>query len=191
MRAAPGRCPRRREDQADARVRRRRLRRVGPPAGRAHGAGGAGARAAEGARPRGTDGRPLRLTVAGRTDRGVHAWGQVASYAHEALDPVRLNGLIGDDVSVLAANPSRRSSTPGATRARAPTAIGSSRGGRAACSSATRAYWWTGGTLDRELLAACAAALVGAPRLHGLHADRNRTHVVQLHRRERRVARPR
>ncbi len=53
----------------------------------------------------GADGEPLRLTVAGRTDRGVHAWGQVASYAHEAVDPLRLNGLLGDDVAVLAAEP--------------------------------------------------------------------------------------
>jgi tRNA pseudouridine38-40 synthase len=50
-----------------------------------------------------TDGTPLRLTVAGRTDRGVHAWGQVASYRHEAVDPLRLNGLLDDDVAVLAA----------------------------------------------------------------------------------------
>src|SRR5258708_746326 len=28
----------------------------------------------------GSDGQPLKLVVAGRTDRGVHAWGQVASY---------------------------------------------------------------------------------------------------------------
>ena len=34
-----------------------------------------------------TTGEPLTLTVAGRTDRGVHAWEQVASYAHEAVDP--------------------------------------------------------------------------------------------------------
>src|ERR1700719_4041504 len=53
----------------------------------------------------GTDGAPLRLTVAGRTDRGVHAWGQVASYAHEAVDPLRLNGLLDDDLAVLAAEP--------------------------------------------------------------------------------------
>src|SRR5205807_8772393 len=42
----------------------------------------------------GDDGRPLRLTVAGRTDAGVHAWGQVASYVHEAVDPLRLNSLL-------------------------------------------------------------------------------------------------
>src|SRR5271168_2560714 len=53
----------------------------------------------------GTDGEPLRLTVAGRTDRGVHAWGQVASYSHEAVDPLRLNGLLDNDVAVLTAEP--------------------------------------------------------------------------------------
>lgn len=50
-------------------------------------------------------GEPLRLTVAGRTDRGVHAWGQVASYRHEAVDPRRLNGLLPFDVAVLACEP--------------------------------------------------------------------------------------
>ncbi len=43
--------------------------------------------------------------MAGRTDRGVHAWGQVASYAHEAVDPARLNALLPPDVAVLAAEP--------------------------------------------------------------------------------------
>ncbi len=51
------------------------------------------------------DGEPLALTCAGRTDRGVHAWGQVASYAHEAVDPRRLNALLPPDVAVLAAEP--------------------------------------------------------------------------------------
>src|SRR6266480_2281003 len=51
------------------------------------------------------DGSPLKLTVAGRTDRGVHAWGQVASYAHEAVEPLRLNGLLDDDVAVLSSEP--------------------------------------------------------------------------------------
>jgi tRNA pseudouridine38-40 synthase len=45
------------------------------------------------------------VTVAGRTDRGVHAWGQVASYAHEAVAPRSLNGLLTPDVAVLAATP--------------------------------------------------------------------------------------
>ncbi len=51
------------------------------------------------------DGEQLALTCAGRTDRGVHAWGQVASYAHEAVDPRRLNALLPPDVAVLAAEP--------------------------------------------------------------------------------------
>jgi tRNA pseudouridine38-40 synthase len=45
------------------------------------------------------------LTVAGRTDAGVHAWGQVCSYEHEAVDPLRLNALLPDDVAVLDCNP--------------------------------------------------------------------------------------
>ncbi|MDP2712926.1 MAG: tRNA pseudouridine(38-40) synthase TruA [Solirubrobacteraceae bacterium] len=47
----------------------------------------------------------LTVTVAGRTDRGVHAWGQVCSYAHEAVDPLRLNALLPRDVAVLDCNP--------------------------------------------------------------------------------------
>jgi tRNA pseudouridine38-40 synthase len=41
------------------------------------------------------------LTVAGRTDAGVHAWGQVASY-DAPVAPVRgLNGVLPADVAVL------------------------------------------------------------------------------------------
>jgi tRNA pseudouridine38-40 synthase len=47
----------------------------------------------------------VRLTVAGRTDSGVHAWGQVCSYEHEAVDPLRLNALLPRDVAVLDCNP--------------------------------------------------------------------------------------
>ena len=50
-------------------------------------------------------GESVDVTVAGRTDRGVHAWGQVASYRHEAVDPLRLNALLPGDVSVLACEP--------------------------------------------------------------------------------------
>jgi tRNA pseudouridine38-40 synthase len=110
--------------------------------------------------PTGTDGEPLRLTVAGRTDRGVHAWGQVASYTHEAVDPLRLNGLLDDDVAVLAAEPApeafdaRRDASSRtycyrvlARRARSPF-------------ERSRAFWWSA-ELDRQALSECAKLIHG------------------------------
>jgi tRNA pseudouridine38-40 synthase len=108
----------------------------------------------------GSDGRPLKLTVAGRTDRGVHAWGQVASYAHEAVDPQRLNGLIGPDVAVLSSEPvaddfdARRDA-----RSRTYCYRLLARRARSVFER-DRAYWWHG-PVDREALDACAAAVVG------------------------------
>jgi len=108
----------------------------------------------------GADGRPLKLAVAGRTDRGVHAWGQVASYAHEAVDPLRLNGLLDDDVAVLAAEPApagfdaRRDATSRTYCYRVLT-----RRARSAFERG-RALWWAG-DLDQEALAECAQALLG------------------------------
>ncbi len=108
----------------------------------------------------GSDGQRLALRVAGRTDRGVHAWGQVASYRHEALDPRRLNGLLDGDVAVLGAEPApatfdaRRDATSRtycyrvlARRTRSALERG-------------RALWWEG-ELDREALKRCAGALLG------------------------------
>jgi tRNA pseudouridine38-40 synthase len=108
----------------------------------------------------GHDGRPLSLTVAGRTDAGVHAWAQVASYAHEAVDPLRLNRLLDDDVAVLAAEPApegfnaRRDATSRtycyrvlARRTRSVFERG-------------RAYWWTG-PVNTPLLDRCASAVIG------------------------------
>jgi tRNA pseudouridine38-40 synthase len=110
--------------------------------------------------PTGTDGHPLTLRVAGRTDAGVHAWGQVASYAHEAVDPARLNGLIGEDVAVLRASPAppgfdaRRDakSRTYCYRVLARRARGALERGRA--------LWWAG-RLDRGALRACAQVLPG------------------------------
>jgi tRNA pseudouridine38-40 synthase len=49
-------------------------------------------------------GRETSLTVAGRTDAGVHAWGQVASFELDGDPPVSLrpglNALTGDDLTV-------------------------------------------------------------------------------------------
>ncbi|HTZ63007.1 MAG TPA: tRNA pseudouridine(38-40) synthase TruA [Solirubrobacteraceae bacterium] len=103
---------------------------------------------------------PVTLTVAGRTDRGVHAWGQVASYEHEALDPARLNGLLAEDVAVLAAEPAatgfdaRRDA-----RSRTYCYRVLSRRARGVFARG-RALWWPR-PLDRSALVACATALEG------------------------------
>jgi tRNA pseudouridine38-40 synthase len=49
--------------------------------------------------------RPVDLTVAGRTDAGVHAWGQVASFEGDPGAGLarRLNGILPADVAVTAA----------------------------------------------------------------------------------------
>jgi tRNA pseudouridine38-40 synthase len=108
----------------------------------------------------GPDGEPLSITVAGRTDRGVHAWGQVASYPHEAIDPQRLNSLLPDDIAVLLAEPAvegfdarhdAHSRTYCYRVLLRPTRAVFARG---------RALWWPR-ELDRAALGQCAAMLVG------------------------------
>jgi tRNA pseudouridine38-40 synthase len=110
--------------------------------------------------PSGADGRPLSLRVAGRTDAGVHAWGQVVSYAHEAVDPVRLNALLGEDVAVLRAEPAaldfdaRRDA-----KSRTYCYRVLQRRARSARERG-RALWWAG-ELEHAALTECARALGG------------------------------
>ncbi|MFI5005186.1 MAG: tRNA pseudouridine synthase A [Solirubrobacterales bacterium] len=109
---------------------------------------------------RGLDGEPLGLTVAGRTDRGVHAWEQVASYAHEAVDPVRLNTLLPPDIAVLASEPASASfDARRDARSRTYCYRVLARRVRGVFTRGN-ALWWPH-PLDREALAECAGALPG------------------------------
>jgi tRNA pseudouridine38-40 synthase len=107
---------------------------------------------------------PVELTVAGRTDTGVHALGQVASFDTPAEPPEdlmrRLNGLGPDDVAVTAATvvadgfDARRDAKARSYRYRllarsAPNPF-----------EQGRALWWPH-RIDRGALDACAAALDG------------------------------
>jgi tRNA pseudouridine38-40 synthase len=107
---------------------------------------------------------PVQLTVAGRTDTGVHAWGQVASFETGAELPGelarRLNGTGPRDIAVTAAAvvedgfDARRDAKARSYRYRvlarqAPSPF-----------EQGRALWWPH-RIDREQLDACAEALPG------------------------------
>jgi tRNA pseudouridine38-40 synthase len=105
--------------------------------------------------------REVELTVAGRTDRGVHARGQVASHAGDPAPLRSLNALLPGDVAVLRSEEvpdgfdARRDARSRTYRYRvlarpAPSAF--ERG---------RALWWSR-PLDRAALDECAAALPGS-----------------------------
>lgn len=104
--------------------------------------------------------RDVRLTVAGRTDRGVHAWGQVASHEGEPAPLRSLNAVLPAEICVLESEEApesfdaRRDATSRTycyrvLARRAPSAF--ERG---------RALWWPH-RIDRDDLDACAAALAG------------------------------
>jgi tRNA pseudouridine38-40 synthase len=107
---------------------------------------------------------PVALAVAGRTDTGVHALGQVASFEAPGEVPGdlrrSLNGLCPDDVAVTAVTAAppgfdaRHDATSRSYRyrllaRRAPSPF-----------EQGRALWWPH-RVDREALDACAAAIVG------------------------------
>jgi tRNA pseudouridine38-40 synthase len=108
---------------------------------------------------------PVQLTVAGRTDSGVHALGQVASFHTAAELPPdlakSLNGVGPDDVAVTAATAvaegfdARRDARSRSYRYRLLTRRSPSPFER------ERALWWPH-RIDREALERCAAALPGS-----------------------------
>jgi tRNA pseudouridine38-40 synthase len=104
--------------------------------------------------------REVRLTVAGRTDRGVHARGQVASHQGEPASTINLNALLPSDVAVLESEPApdgfdaRRDARSRTYRYRVHTRTEPSP------FEQKRALWWPR-PLDRDALDACAAALAG------------------------------
>ncbi|MFL5895196.1 MAG: tRNA pseudouridine(38-40) synthase TruA [Thermoleophilaceae bacterium] len=104
--------------------------------------------------------RPVHLTVAGRTDTGVHARGQVASHDGEAAPARGLNALLPGDVRVLSSEAARdgfdarrdaRSRTYRYRLHTRPVASPFERG---------RALHWAR-PCDRAALDACAAVVVG------------------------------
>lgn len=103
---------------------------------------------------------PLTLTVAGRTDRGVHAWGQVASYQHEAVDPRRLNGLLPQDIAILSSEPAPRGFDARRDAVSRTYCYRLHTGRSREVFTRRYALWWPH-ELDRDALDACARALVG------------------------------
>jgi tRNA pseudouridine38-40 synthase len=105
-------------------------------------------------------GEPVALTAAGRTDRGVHAWGQVASYEGPPAPLRGLNALLPDAIGVRESE-------------RAPDGFDARRDAvsRTYCYRVLarptpspfehrRALWWPH-RIDRDALSAAAVALKG------------------------------
>ena len=104
--------------------------------------------------------RPVGLTVAVRTDRGVHALGQVVSYDGPVPSLRSVNALLPGSIAVLAAEPA-----PDGFSARHDALTRSYRYrvlARPAPSpfERTRALWWPH-PVDLEALTACGEALAG------------------------------
>jgi tRNA pseudouridine38-40 synthase len=107
--------------------------------------------------------RPVTLSVAGRTDAGVHAWGQVASFEGESPAGLQrsLNGLLPPDIAVTAAG-----AAPEGFDARRD-ALSRTYCYRVLARPAPspfeqrRSLWWPR-RIDRDALESCAASLPGS-----------------------------
>ncbi|MGV1047342.1 MAG: tRNA pseudouridine(38-40) synthase TruA [Solirubrobacterales bacterium] len=107
---------------------------------------------------------PVTLTVAGRTDAGVHARGQVASFRTGATVPPdlgrRLNGLCPRDLAVTAAGPARAGFDARADATSRSYLYRLLTRRPSSPFEQGRALWWPH-RVDRPALDACATALVG------------------------------
>jgi tRNA pseudouridine38-40 synthase len=104
--------------------------------------------------------REVALTAAGRTDRGVHARGQVASHAGDPAPARSLNGVLPHDIGVLSSEAAPDGfDARGHARSRTYRYRVLTRAVRSPFER-DRALWWPR-PLDRAALAACAAALPG------------------------------
>jgi tRNA pseudouridine38-40 synthase len=98
--------------------------------------------------------------VAGRTDAGVHAWRQVASYSGPPVAVLSLNAVLPDDVAAVScvdAGPTFDARRDATSRAYCYRVL--VRGARSAFER-KRVLWWPR-RLDVTALSACAAALGG------------------------------
>jgi tRNA pseudouridine38-40 synthase len=104
--------------------------------------------------------REVEVVAAGRTDRGVHAWGQVAGYRGPPADLRSLNAVLPDAIAALACEPAppdfdarrdalSRTYCYRVLARRAPSAF-----------ERRRALWWPH-RVDRDALVACAELLAG------------------------------
>ena len=104
--------------------------------------------------------RPVTLTVAGRTDAGVHARGQVASHDGAPAEAYRLNAVLPLDVRVLSSEPAADGfSARFDARARAYRYRLYTRAADSAFERGRALHWPY--ELDRAALDACAALLAG------------------------------
>ena len=104
--------------------------------------------------------RPVELTVAGRTDAGVHAWAQVASHEGEAAPLGSLNALLPPDVAVTASeNVADGFNARHDCSSRAYCYQVLARRARPALARGSILHWAY--ELDYELLCRCAKLLVG------------------------------
>jgi tRNA pseudouridine38-40 synthase len=106
---------------------------------------------------------PVQLTVAGRTDTGVHALGQVASFVTEAEVPEdlarRLNGVGPDDIAVATAVAEDGFDARHSAKSRSYLYRILARSAPSPFEQ-NRALWWPH-RYDRDALEACATALPG------------------------------